>query len=160
MLDFLLKSDFFVAPASSQFHSAFEGGLCYHTLKVYNRFRKAVINEYGDNYLDKVSEETIAICALLHDLCKIDTFKVDTRNKKVDALELLYEKIAKYLEVERNEIEIADIILCDCQNANYMANKKYIVGQCQDNLQGAYTSLIAFLETEKENDQKGHEPVY
>ena len=84
LLEFLIKSDFFVAPASSQFHSAFEGGLCYHSLKVYYRFKKAVINEYGDNYKDKVSDETIAICALLHDLCKIDTFKVDTRNKKVD----------------------------------------------------------------------------
>ena len=45
LLDFLLKSDFFIAPASSQFHSAFEGGLCYHSLNVYYRFRKSRTEE-------------------------------------------------------------------------------------------------------------------
>ena len=84
LLEFLSKSDFFVAPASTQFHSAFEGGLCEHSLNVYNRFLNAVKNEYGENYKEKVSDETIAICGLLHDVCKIDTFKLDTKNKKVD----------------------------------------------------------------------------
>ena len=31
-----------------------------------------------------VSNETIAICGLLHDICKVDTFKADFKNKKVD----------------------------------------------------------------------------
>ena len=38
LVDWLSKTDFFVAPASTKFHSAFEGGLCEHSLKVYNRF--------------------------------------------------------------------------------------------------------------------------
>lgn len=84
LLEYLQKSDFFVAPASSQFHSAFEGGLCQHSVNVFNRFLNMVKNEYGENFEEKVSIETIAICALLHDLCKIDTFKIDMRNKKVD----------------------------------------------------------------------------
>ena len=84
LLEYLTKSDFFIAPASSQFHSAFEGGLCYHSINVFNRFLNMVKNEYGDNFEEKVSMETIAICALLHDVCKIDTFKIDMRNKKVD----------------------------------------------------------------------------
>ena len=84
LLDYLQKSDFFTAPASSQFHSAFEGGLCFHSIKVFERFLQIIKTEYGDNFEEKVSMETIAICALLHDLCKIDTFKIDTRNKKVD----------------------------------------------------------------------------
>ena len=84
LLDYLQKSDFFTAPASSQFHSAFEGGLCFHSIKVFERFLQMIKTEYGDNFEEKVSMETIAICALLHDLCKIDTFKIDTRNKKVD----------------------------------------------------------------------------
>lgn len=84
LLDFLQKSDFFVAPASTQFHSNYEGGLCTHSINVYNRFLKAVKNEYGEKYTDVVSDETIAICGLLHDICKIETFKLDTRNKKVD----------------------------------------------------------------------------
>lgn len=84
LLEYLQKSDFFVAPASSQFHSAFEGGLCQHSVNVFNRFLNMVKNEYGENFEEKVSMETIAICALLHDLCKIDTFKIEMRNKKVD----------------------------------------------------------------------------
>jgi hypothetical protein len=84
LLEFLKKSDFFTAPASTQFHSAYEGGLCEHSIKVFKRFLKTVESEYGENFLDKVSMETIAICGLLHDVCKIETFKVDYRNKKVD----------------------------------------------------------------------------
>lgn len=84
LLDYLNKSDFFVAPASSQFHSAYEGGLAEHSLNVYNRFKNAIKNEYGENYSERFSDESIAICALLHDVCKIDTFKLDMRNKKVD----------------------------------------------------------------------------
>lgn len=84
LLDFMQKSDFFVAPASTQFHSNYEGGLCAHSINVYNRFLKAIKNEYGEKYSDIVSDETIAICGLLHDICKIETFKLDTRNKKVD----------------------------------------------------------------------------
>lgn len=84
LLEFLQKSDFFSAPASTQFHSAFEGGLAEHSIKVYKRFRNAIIAEYGNDYKSKLSEESIAICALLHDLCKIDIYKIDYRNKKVD----------------------------------------------------------------------------
>jgi len=84
LLEYLQKSDFFVAPASTQFHSAYEGGLCEHSVKVFKRFLNAVKNEYGENFEEKVSMETIAICSLLHDVCKIDMFKVDYRNKKVD----------------------------------------------------------------------------
>ena len=84
LLEFLEKSDFFVAPASTQFHSNFQGGLCEHSLNVYNRFLKMIKLEYGDNYQEKVSDETIAICGLLHDVCKVDTFKSDVRNKKID----------------------------------------------------------------------------
>ena len=69
LLEFLEKTDFFVSPASTQFHSAYEGGLCDHSINVYNRFLNSVKNEYGKKYLDVVSNETIAICGLLHDIC-------------------------------------------------------------------------------------------
>lgn len=84
LLDYLQKSDFFIAPASTQFHSAYEGGLAEHCINVYNRFLNAIKYEYGENYQEKVSDETIAICALLHDVCKIDLYKIEMRNKKVD----------------------------------------------------------------------------
>ena len=54
LLDFLEKSDFFLVPASSQFHSNFQGGLCFHSVNVYNRFLNIIKSEFGENYKDKV----------------------------------------------------------------------------------------------------------
>ena len=39
-------------------------------------------NEYGEQFEKVISKESIAICALLHDLCKIDFYKTDFRNVK------------------------------------------------------------------------------
>jgi hypothetical protein len=85
LLDYLQNhSDFFVAPASGKRHSSFEGGLCSHSLNTYNRFRNNVIAEYGENYTEVISEESIAIISLLHDVCKVNTYTVDYRNQKID----------------------------------------------------------------------------
>ena len=35
LLNWLENSDFFYAPASTRYHSNFEGGLCAHSLSVY-----------------------------------------------------------------------------------------------------------------------------
>lgn len=40
------------------------------------------MREFGDNYEKYCSEETIAICALLHDICKVGFYKTDFRNVK------------------------------------------------------------------------------
>lgn len=85
LLDYLLNvSDFFVAPASGRRHSAYEGGLCAHSLNVYKRYKKIILSEYGEDYSNTISDESIAIIALLHDLCKVNTYTVDYRNQKVD----------------------------------------------------------------------------
>lgn len=68
------KTDFFSAPASSKFHNAFEGGLCEHSLNVY---QVMIDNFNGGNH-----DETMAICCLLHDLCKAEFYKVSQRNVK------------------------------------------------------------------------------
>lgn len=85
LLEFLLSrhSDFFTAPASTRYHLAYEGGLCEHSLNVYDCLcdylqRDRVKQEYGLNY----TNESIAIVALLHDLCKINVYKPGTRNVK------------------------------------------------------------------------------
>ena len=72
MLEFLQspKSDFFTAPASTRFHGAYEGGLCEHSINVYECLkdymeRPRVKELYGVD----VSAETIAIVSLLHDIC-------------------------------------------------------------------------------------------
>ena len=84
LLDWLISSDFFTAPASTKFHSAYEGGLCEHCLNVFDRYVRLLTMEYGDDFTSKISMESVAIIALLHDVCKVDFYKVDYRNVKVD----------------------------------------------------------------------------
>lgn len=97
LLDFICSpsSDFFTAPASARYHSAYEGGLCEHSINVYeclvNYLDRDVCHEkYGLNY----SEESIAIVALLHDLCKMNIYKVSYRNAKNEAG--VWEKVPYY----------------------------------------------------------------
>lgn len=85
LLDYLMtKSDFFTAPASSKFHNDFEGGLLSHSLNVYQRLVKLLEAEYGEAWKEKYSPETVAIVGLLHDVCKINYYKVSYRNVKKD----------------------------------------------------------------------------
>ena len=81
LLEYLNGSDFFRAPASGRFHLATEGGLCQHSVNVYKRLLAVVKAEYGENYQSVVSDETIAICGLLHDVCKVNVpyYRVDER---------------------------------------------------------------------------------
>ncbi len=76
--DYLSDStDFFTAPASTRFHNNFSGGLAQHCLNVYENF-KSLLEIKGI----EMSEDSIIICALLHDLCKCNTYVVETRNRK------------------------------------------------------------------------------
>lgn len=77
------KSDFFTAPASARYHSAYAGGLCDHSLNVYHCLvdylaRTRVEELYGLTY----SEETVALVALLHDVCKVGCYQPGSRNVK------------------------------------------------------------------------------
>jgi len=76
LLNWLLTTDFFVAPASTKYHCACEGGLVQHSVSVYKTLREKYFEEQSD------SEESFAICGLLHDLCKAEFYKVSTRNVK------------------------------------------------------------------------------
>ena len=84
LLDYLEnKSDFFTAPASAKYHGAYPGGLCDHSVNVYHCLsdylaRERVQELYGLEY----TPESIAIVALLHDLCKVGCYKSGTRNVK------------------------------------------------------------------------------
>lgn len=86
LLDWILSTDFFDAPASIRFHSAHVGGLCEHCVKVYKRFKRILICEFGQDYQKYFDDESVAVCALLHDLCKINFYKTEMRNVKVDGV--------------------------------------------------------------------------
>ncbi len=47
VLEYLVKSDYFKAPASTIFHSSIEGGLLYHSLKVCEKLEELTKNNSG-----------------------------------------------------------------------------------------------------------------
>lgn len=75
LLHWLLHTDFFDAPASTRFHGNYPGGLCEHSVNVYDMLCKSKI-------LSDVSHESIAIVSLLHDLCKVNFYQKSWRNQK------------------------------------------------------------------------------
>ena len=91
LIQFLEKSDFFKAPASTRFHGDYEGGLVEHSLKVYEILKHKV--EHNIKGVT-VPEESIIIIGLLHDICKTNFYKVDYRNAK-NALGV-WEKVPYY----------------------------------------------------------------
>lgn len=74
------ETDFFTAPASSKYHLAEPGGLVQHSINVYNRLRKFLMDEYGDSC--PYDECTIATVALLHDVCKANFYRPGWKNQK------------------------------------------------------------------------------
>ena len=83
LLDYLLNSDFFTAPASARFHSSYEGGLVDHSVNVYDCLTSYLNSPRTVDIIGtKYSDESIAIVSLLHDLCKIDVYKKGFRNVK------------------------------------------------------------------------------
>ena len=73
-------SDFFYAPASTKYHNSIEGGLVDHSLNVYYNLKSLVKNKHLE---DKIPEESIIICGLLHDMSKMNFYEKTYRNKKV-----------------------------------------------------------------------------
>ena len=83
LLDYLLSSDFFQAPASAKFHCSHEGGLCEHSLNVYDCLKSYLEADRTKKIIEaEYSDESIAIVSLLHDLCKIGIYKKGFRNVK------------------------------------------------------------------------------
>ncbi len=76
LLEWIEKTDFFTAPASTKYHGACECGLVMHSLNVYKVLRERYFEEGAD------SEESFALCALLHDFCKANFYTVSVRNQK------------------------------------------------------------------------------
>ena len=84
LLDYLEhKSDFFTSPASARYHGAYEGGLCDHSVNVYHCLTEYLARErVQELYGVEVAGESVAVVALLHDLCKVGCYRQGTRNVK------------------------------------------------------------------------------
>ena len=82
LMEFIRKSDFYTAPASTRYHSCHEGGLLEHTLNVYDRLVSKFNDELWKEKVD-VGSDSLIIAALLHDLCKSYFYGTELKNKKV-----------------------------------------------------------------------------
>lgn len=78
LLTWLDTTDFYVAPASTARHGAIEGGLLLHSLEVH-RYMK----NFCKPFEDQIPEDSIAITALLHDVCKVNFYGKRVRNVKI-----------------------------------------------------------------------------
>lgn len=83
LIEYLEKTDFFTAPASTKYHGSFEGGLLEHSLNVYNCLTNHLSSDRVRSLYNLMPTiETIAIVSLFHDICKVNCYKATTRNVK------------------------------------------------------------------------------
>lgn len=75
LLDWIESNGFFSAPASARHHGSFPGGLALHSVNVFNRLLHINADEEKRRQSPQYDLETVAICGLLHDLCKIDAYR-------------------------------------------------------------------------------------
>lgn len=75
LLDWIESNGFFSAPASKSHHGSFPGGLALHSANVFKRLSRLNHEEERRQQCSQYDSETIAICGLLHDLCKIDAYR-------------------------------------------------------------------------------------
>src|SRR3990167_8702082 len=73
LITYLVESDFFIAPASARYHLNHKGGLAQHSWNVYQ-----VLVKLNETFKFELSEDTMIVTALLHDLCKIDLYVANT----------------------------------------------------------------------------------
>lgn len=91
VIEYLQTSDFYYAPSSTKFHSNYQGGLLDHSILVMSvalGLRETMI-KMKPELADRLTEESVVISALLHDLCKVgfyipkDKWKKDENNNWV-----------------------------------------------------------------------------
>lgn len=83
LVDYIRKTDFYTAPASTKYHGCHEGGLLEHSLNVYKCLMAKKNSETWREVFQNITDEKIIITALLHDLCKTNFYVVEMKNKKV-----------------------------------------------------------------------------
>lgn len=102
VLNYLKKYDMYTAPASTRYHLHVEGGLLQHSLNVLDALRSLLTKKEDGMYayvlngveVATVTEESVIIMALLHDICKTNIYVTEYRNRKNDKGE--WEKYPAY----------------------------------------------------------------
>lgn len=130
LIEYMKLNHFEEAPCSTKYHLAEQGGLAKHTLNVYEYMKK--LNEsLGAN----VSEESIVLCSVLHDLGKMGdrgkAYYIDNILKSGDVSKVEPYKSNKdlaYIPHEVRSIAIAERFIDlteEEEHAIYYHNGKY-----------------------------------
>lgn len=82
LMKFIRESDFYTAPASTKYHLSENGGLLKHSLHVYECLISKKNNPVWSERLSDVSDDTMILVALLHDICKTYFYGSELRNQK------------------------------------------------------------------------------
>lgn len=108
LMEYIRKSDFYTAPASTKYHLSCEGGLLQHSLNVLDALRDLLTETdeaewtlmVAGRITDIIPDESVTITALLHDICKTYFYGTSTRNQKNDATGK-WEKVPYYTVNDR-----------------------------------------------------------
>ncbi|MGN0706596.1 MAG: hydrolase [Faecalibacterium sp.] len=90
LMEYIRKSDFYTAPASTHYHLSCEGGLLQHSLNVLDAMRGLLTKRNDGKWdyrvathtVDTITDESVILIALLHDLCKTYFYSTSLRNAK------------------------------------------------------------------------------
>ena len=107
LLEYIRASDFYTAPASTKYHLSCEGGLLQHSLNVLDALR-GILTRTEDGWEYRVagkavltiSDESVTIIALLHDICKTYFYTTSMRNAKNEQTGK-WEKVPTYTVEDR-----------------------------------------------------------
>ena len=83
LINYLDNNGFFTSPASTKFHASYEGGLCEHSLNVYDSLVQLIESKYKDIPFPVFDNDSIIITALCHDLDKVNLYEKTAINTKV-----------------------------------------------------------------------------
>lgn len=118
LIIFLENSDFFTAPASTKFHGSYEGGLVEHSLHVWH-----LLQEKNKYYELNLQPDTVAITALLHDLCKINFYTKEMKSVLKGKI-----KVKKNKKVDGQWVEIEEEVNDWQQEEVWVCNDQFPVG--------------------------------
>jgi len=93
LIAYIQTTDFFMAPASTKYHCSYEGGLAEHSLNVLKRLaaKKDTV---------QIEQESMILCALLHDLCKANVYTRIKKNVKDGMTVKNGKQVPNWIEVD------------------------------------------------------------
>jgi hypothetical protein len=94
----VVGTSFFSDPASSRYHLAMVGGLALHSLLVLDSLIRLQDSLKLHKRVVGIDLQSMVRVAILHDVCKIGTYKVESRNRKNDVTGQ-WEKYNVYVKV-------------------------------------------------------------